>query len=273
MSEIASSVTRAIGAQYDAFQASLEAAGMPRKYLNYGYWTSAAQSFEEASAQLCLELFRAAEIGPHDVLVDVGFGSGEQTLLLSATHEFDRLVGFNISAKQVRYAARRAAERGLSHKLEFRHGEAESLPGVADGSVDRLMAIECAFYFDRPRFYRRAAEVLKPGGRAVLADIMMSDWLSFLMRTREDFRRLGTRGGNRRLWEAHFVTRSICDMNRRTRIGVQKNVVEILRLAMFSRITWAQRRTWFKMAFYTQIVAIGQWLGWLHYDMIVLEKK
>ena len=55
-------------------------------------------------------------------------------------------------------------------------------------------------------------------------------------------------------------------------MGVQRNVFEILRLATFSRITWSQRFEWFKMAFYTQLVAIGQWLRMVHYDMIVLEK-
>ena len=272
---IESTVTRAVGAQYDEFQASLESLeplGEHQKYLNYGFRASRGQGYEDTQAQLCLEVFRAAEISPADVIVDVGFGSGEQSLLLSGTHEFTQYTGFNISANQVRYAMHRAAERNLAHKLAYRHGEAEVLPGVADGSVDKLMAIECAFYFDRPRFYERTARVLKPGGRAVLADITLSDLLGFLGRVREDFRRIGTRGANRREWEKHLVTRSIRDINRETRPGVQRTVFRILRLSSIARLTPRQRRAWWKMAFYTQLVAIGQLLGLVRYELIVLEK-
>lgn len=272
---IQSTVTRAIGAQYDAFQASLESLeplGEQQKYLNYGFLASRDQGYEESQEQLCLEVFRAAEIQPSDVLVDVGFGSGEQSLLLTGEYDFAQYTGFNISANQVRYATHRAADRKLSHKLAYRLGEAEVLPGVEDASVDKLMAIECAFYFDRPRFYERAARVLKPGGRAVLADITLSGVLGFLGRWREDFRRIGTRAGNRRAWEKHLVTRSVRNINRETRPGVQRTVFRILRLSSLASISGAQRREWWKMAFYTQLVAIGQLLGLVRYELIVLEK-
>jgi ubiquinone/menaquinone biosynthesis C-methylase UbiE len=275
-SQITSTVTRAIGVQYDEFQTSLESLeplGVQQKYLNYGFRSARDQTYEERQAQLCLEVFGAAEIAPGDVLVDVGFGSGEQSLLLSSRFEFKQYTGFNISANQVRYATQRAAERGLSHKLSYRHGEAEALPGVADGSVDKVMSIECAFYFDRTRFYARAAEVLKPGGRVVLADITLCNALGFLSRVREDFRRVGTTGSNRRTWEKHLVTKSIQDINPETRPGVQSTVFRIIKLASMARITGKQRREWWKMAFYTQLVAVGQLLGMVRYELIVLERK
>ena len=105
---------------------------------------------------------------------------------MSNTCEFSRLVGFNISERQVRYANERAIRENVAHKLSFRLGEAERLLGVADSSVDRILAIECAFYFDRPRFYQRAAQVLKPDGLMVLADIAFADRAAFLARRAED---------------------------------------------------------------------------------------
>jgi ubiquinone/menaquinone biosynthesis C-methylase UbiE len=274
--QLSSDMTRAISAQYDEFQTSLEQLeplGIQQKYLNYGYRVSRDQTYEQTQAQLCVEVFGAADIEPSDVIVDVGFGSGEQSLLLASRFEFARYTGFNISANQVRYATHRAAERKLSHKLSYRHGEAEVLPGVAVNSVDKLMAVECAFYFDRARFYARAAEVLKPGGRAVLADITLSGVLGFLGAIREDFRRIGTAGRNRRAWERHLMTRSIRDINSETRPGVQSTVFRIIKLASMARITGKQRREWWKMAFYTQLVAIGQLLGLVRYELIVLEKR
>jgi ubiquinone/menaquinone biosynthesis C-methylase UbiE len=271
MTDFASSLTRAIARQYDLFQASLEAVGTARKFLNYGYTTSGGEPIEARQERLCVETFRAAAIGPDHVVVDVGFGSGEQDFLLARTSEFGRLIGFNISERQVRYATDRARRERLDHKLTFCLGEAETLPGIADASVDRLIAIECAFYFDRPAFYRRAAQVLKPGGLLVAADIALSDRLGFLTR-REDLRRVGTASANRREWERSFRTRSVRHINRHTRPGVQLSVWQILKTAPFAHLTLAERREWLKMAYYSQLVALGLSVGLVAYDLVVLEK-
>ena len=271
MTEIASSLTRAVARQYDLFQTSLETIGKRRTFLNYGFTVTGDEPLEERQQRLCLEVFGAADIGPDHLVVDVGFGSGEQDFLLTRTMEFQRLIGFNISDRQVRYATDRARGEKLDGKLTFCLGEAESLPGIADASVDRLLAIECAFYFDRPRFYRRAAQVLKPGGLLVAADIALSDRLAFLTR-REDLQRVGTVSENRREWERSFRTRSVRHINRQTRPGVQMSVWRILKAAPFARFTAAQRREWLKMAYYSQLVALGLSLELVTYDLVVLEK-
>jgi len=270
MTEIASSLTRTVARQYDLFQSSLETIGKARKFLNYGFTVTGDESMEDRQQRLCLEVFEAADVGPDHLVVDVGFGSGEQDFLLARTTTFGRLVGFNISDRQVRYATERARQERLDGKLTFRLGEAEALPGIADASIDRLIAIECAFYFDRPRFYRRAAEVLKPGGLVVAADIALSDRLAFLTR-REDLQRVGTASGNRREWERWFRTRSVRHINRETRPGVQMSVWQILD-APFKRLTAAERREWLKMAYYSQLVALGLSLELVTYDLVVLEK-
>ena len=146
MSDFASSLTRTVARQYDLFQTSLELLQTDRKFLNYGYTVSGKETYEERQQRLCIEVFQAAEIRKGDVIVDVGFGSGEQDFLLLNTYEFARLIGFNISERQVRYARERARRENLAHKLSFRLGEAERLPGVEGSSVDRVLAIECAFY-------------------------------------------------------------------------------------------------------------------------------
>lgn len=271
MGHFDSSLTNAVARQYDLFQASLETIEKERKFLNYGYTVTGDEPIEERQQRLCLEVFRAAEIAAHHVVVDVGFGSGEQDFLLARQFAFERLVGFNISERQVRYATARAAREKLDHKLTFHLGEAETLRGVPDASVDRLLAIECAFYFDRPAFYRRAAQVLKPDGLVVLADIQLSDRLAFLTR-REDLRRVGTVSANRREWEPYFRARSIRSINRETRPGVQMSVRQILTTAPSSGFPAAQRREWLKMAYYSQLVALGLWSGLVRYDLLVLER-
>jgi cyclopropane fatty-acyl-phospholipid synthase-like methyltransferase len=270
MSEFGSALTDAVARQYDLFQQSLETIDKDQKFLNYGYTADRGDTLEQRQQRLCLEVFRAAGIAAPHVVVDVGFGSGEQDFLLAREFDFSRLIGFNISAGQVRYASARAARERLDHKLSFRHGEAETLPGLEPASVDRLVAVECAFYFDRPRFYRRAAEVLKSDGRLVLADIQFSDRFAFLAR-RPDLRRVGTVSGNAREWSRYFRARAVTNINRETRPGVQMTVWHILRTAPFGRFTGAQRREWLKMAFYSQLVALGLRLGVLSYDLLVFE--
>lgn len=266
-------VPSAIARQYDLFQTSLETLQKERQYLNYGFTRSRRESYEARQQQLCLEVFAAADIQPHHVLVDVGFGSGEQDLLLARTHQFASLTGFNIAERQVASASARAAAAGLADRLRFRHGAAEVLPGLDPASVDRIMAIECAFYFDRPRFYARAAEVLRPGGRLVLADIMFADRAAWLTHGRPDLRRVGTLSANRTEWEQHFETRTIRPINRWTRPGAQMTVRKILTTVPFARMSTAERREWLKMAFWSQLVAIGLLTRVLRYDLIVLQRR
>jgi ubiquinone/menaquinone biosynthesis C-methylase UbiE len=272
MTDFASSLTRTVARQYDLFQTSLESLKKDRQFLNYGYTVSGKETYEERQQRLCLEVFQAAEIRKEDVIVDVGFGSGEQDFLLANAYEFARVIGFNISERQVRYAQERAKREHLAHKLSFRLGEAERLPGVEGSSVDRVLAIECAFYFERARFYERAAQVLKPGGLVVLADIAFADRASFLTRRAEGLRRVGTQSSNRRVWERLFRTRSVCRLNERTRPGAQMTVWQILKTAPFSRLSAAERREWSKMAFYSQLVALGLQVSFIQYDLIVLQK-
>ncbi|MEQ1729331.1 MAG: methyltransferase domain-containing protein [Vicinamibacterales bacterium] len=269
-----SSLTNAIARQYDLFQESLESMARERKFLNYGLADLAhpGESLERRQQRLCEETFRAAAIEPQHLVVDVGFGSGEQDFVLAASTPFRQLIGFNISPRQVQFASVRASRDGLDGKLVFRHGEAEVLPGIEPDSVDRLVAIECAFYFDRPRFYARAAQVLNAGGLLVLADIQLSDRLAFLTR-REDLRRVGTLSMNQRDWAPHFQLRSHRNINRETRPGVQMSVGEILRTQLRTRLDLAVRIEWLKMAFYSQLVALGLWSGLISYDLLVFERR
>ena len=89
MTDVASSLTRTVARQYDLFQTSLELLQKDRKFLNYGYTVSGTETYEARQERLCLEVFQAAEIGKDDVLIDVGFGSGEQDFLLSNACDSD----------------------------------------------------------------------------------------------------------------------------------------------------------------------------------------
>lgn len=270
-----SALTDYVAHQYDDFQTLFEKLNKERKYLNYGYKTGPHQTYEKKQEQLCRAVFDAADIRRDSVLVDVGFGSGEQDFLLASEYKFKILHGFNIAESQVRYASERARKEKLAKKLVFHHGQAENMSNLPKGKADRVMAVECAFYFDRARFYREAARVLKKGGLLVLADISFADSLAFVSRRAPDLTRVGTQSGNRRMWEESFETVRLEDIRSRTFPGAQETVWTILKW-IARHFRWEEAREWktfWKMAVATQITALGFFTGLIHYDLIVLRRR
>ncbi len=273
MSSTFSPLTDFVANQYNDFQTLLELLQKERKYLNYGYSNGPEETYEQRQEQLCRAVFDAAQIQPRHTLVDVGFGSGEQDFLLAANYKFQTLHGFNIAQKQVEYAAARAKLEGL-RKLHFHHGQAEQL-ALPQSSADRVLAVECAFYFDRPRFYAEASRVLKKGGLLVLADIAFHDSLKFVTRFGDDLARVGTISANRRAWEKHFETVRLDSIRRQTLPGAQQTVWTILRwiLKYFRPAQFKAWKTLWNMAVSTQITALGFRTGLIRYDLIVLRKR
>lgn len=266
-------LTRALSDQYDAFQALHEAWGSGAVYFNWGYVARPGQTYAESQEQLVREVFAAAAPTAGDVLVDVGFGSGQQDLWAAEHHAFARLHGFNISARQVEHATRRAADLGLEGRLRYHHQPAEDMRALADGAADRMVAIECAPHFDRPRFYREAARVLRPGGRLVLADISLSEWTGGLARRgAPDLRRMGQIADNQAAWAPFFHTRELRNINARTLPGCQRTVWHVLRGLPRIRSA-AHRRHWLGLAAVSQLMAVGLLLRVIRYDLIVLERR
>jgi hypothetical protein len=146
------------------------------------------------------------------------------------------------------------------------------MTALADGSVDRVLAIECAPHFDRARFYAEAARVLPPGGRLVLADLALTGRLAALAAGGPpDLQRMGDTRSNRALWERHFITRQVRNINRHTLPGCQRTVIRVLKT--LPRVAdRAHRQHWGKLAATSQIMALGLLLGLIRYDLIVLER-
>ena len=138
-------------------------------WLNLGYWKE-ARTYPQAAAALARKLAEAAQLGPGDVVLDCGFGFGEQDIQWAKEHDVARIIGLNVTRMHVDVATKRVEARGLADRIDLRVGSATEIP-LDDASVDKVVALESAFHFDtRERFFDEALRVLKPGGRLAAAD-------------------------------------------------------------------------------------------------------
>jgi SAM-dependent methyltransferase len=109
------------------------------------------------------------------VVADLGCGTGP--LCAELAPSVARVIGIDQSAAMLKAAARRVA--GLEN-VELRQGLLETLP-IADGECDAALLLLALSYVSEPiPVLREMARALRPGGRAVIVDLMRHD--------RDDFR-------------------------------------------------------------------------------------
>lgn len=109
--------------------------------------------------------------GKLDTILDVGCGPGNAVRDL-APH-FTNAIGLDPSEGMISTALSLGGVSSNSQPIRFEISTAEDLgseilPPILDSSIDLIIAATAAHWFDMTRFWRRAAEVLKPGGTVAL---------------------------------------------------------------------------------------------------------
>ncbi len=136
-------------------------------HIHHGLWTG-DESASVAQRQLTDTLAEMGEITSGDRILDVGCGMGGSSIRL-AKERNGEVTGITLSPLQRHWATVSAAFRGASSRTKFLAADAETVQ-FDPSTFDVVWSVECTEHlFDKPEFFRRAAQWIRPGGRLVIA--------------------------------------------------------------------------------------------------------
>ena len=125
------------------------------------------EPYSYTSRSELVRIASAVQVGPGDLLVDIGAGRGGPGLWVAANTGSSYLA-VDIAPTALAAVAERSAQLGLAERVQTREGSFEALP-IPDGEASAIMSIDALLFSpDKAAALRETARALRPGGRLVL---------------------------------------------------------------------------------------------------------
>jgi cyclopropane fatty-acyl-phospholipid synthase-like methyltransferase len=144
------------------------------EHLHHGYWETGAETKEEAQLALTAHLAEAAQVPRGAAILDVGCGFGGSSIYLATKYQA-AVTGVTISPVQAEMARQAATDANATARFLVMDADDITL----QDKFDVVWSIEAISHFtNKPAFFNRAAEILKPGGTVALIDWFRQEQLT-----------------------------------------------------------------------------------------------
>jgi cyclopropane-fatty-acyl-phospholipid synthase len=138
-----------------------------------GMWGAGADTLEAAQAAKLTRIAELLDLTNGNTVLEIGCGWGALAAHL-AESAGARVTGITLSPSQLQWARRVSEEAGVADKVDLHLRDYRDQTGTFDriASIEMFEAVGEAWW---PTYFQTIAERLKPGGRAVLQVISISE--------------------------------------------------------------------------------------------------